>query len=104
MIDWPLEILPSNALRLRTCAPDDLGTLLGIGRETCFDVFASMNTPENMRACLDTAFSRGKMPVELRTPGSAFYRAGSCKKHLRPAPPLTRVRARWRARRVSGTA
>lgn len=54
MIDWPFEILPSNALRLRTRTPDDLGTLLGIGWETCFDAFASMYTPENMRACPDT--------------------------------------------------
>lgn len=51
----------------------ELGMLQQIGIETFTDTFAHQNTPENMKAYLDKAFSAGQLDKELSEPFSEFY-------------------------------
>ncbi len=51
----------------------ELELLQLISRETFYDSFASMNTPENMAQYLEEGFSVEKLTRELNDPNSAFY-------------------------------
>ena len=51
----------------------ELELLQLISRETFYDSFASMNTPENMAQYLEEGFSVVKLTRELNDPNSAFY-------------------------------
>ena len=51
----------------------ELELLQLISRETFYDSFASMNTPENMAQYLEEGFSVEKLTREFNDPNSAFY-------------------------------
>ena len=44
-------------LNIRECTIGDMDTLHDLSCQTFYDAFSSMNTPANMRAYLETAFS-----------------------------------------------
>lgn len=58
---------------IRECTRDDLDTLRSLAIRTYVEAFESMNTNENMRIYLQTAFSREKLLEELSNPASRFY-------------------------------
>ena len=58
---------------IRECTMDDLETLRDLAIRTYVEAFESMNTKENMRIYLATAFSKAKLQEELSNPASRFY-------------------------------
>jgi diamine N-acetyltransferase len=52
---------------------EDLEELQSIGSSTYYDTFAWGNTPENMQAYLNKAFSKEKLMTELEDTQAAFY-------------------------------
>ena len=54
------------------CTIEDIDTLITIGKETYFETFSSLNTPENMAAYLASAFNREKIATELGNENSTF--------------------------------
>lgn len=82
----------AESTTLTKCGSADAQVLRQIGRQTYADTFSSMNTPENMTAYLDAAFSPERIKTELGLAGSAFYflhvgveLAGYLKLNLPPA-------------------
>ncbi|EOT29934.1 GNAT family N-acetyltransferase [Enterococcus saccharolyticus] len=61
------------SLRLEKCTVNDLKTLQEISFETFNDTFAKQNSPENMNAYLDNAYTDEKLTTELQTPHSTFF-------------------------------
>ena len=61
------------SLRLEKCTVNDLKTLQEISFETFNDTFAKQNSPENMNAYLDSAYTDEKLTTELQTPHSTFF-------------------------------
>ncbi len=57
----------------KKCTLDDIGTLREISYNTYNDTFARLNTPSNMLAYLNQAFSLEKMKSELSNRHSLFY-------------------------------
>ncbi len=57
-------------LQLRTALPADVPALQRIAIETQVDTFGEFNTPENMKAYLDEAYTLDKLGQELDEPGS----------------------------------
>ncbi len=60
-------------ITLRRCGPDDLPALCDISRSTYYETFARANTPENMKAYLEQAYSEDKLRRELADGHSEFY-------------------------------
>jgi ribosomal protein S18 acetylase RimI-like enzyme len=60
-------------LSIIKCEPGDLITLQSLSRRTFGTTFQHLNTPENMKAYLDEAFSTEKLRVELANEDSEFY-------------------------------
>jgi len=58
---------------LRECAVEDLHILKEISYETFHDTFKEQNTPENMQAYLERAFSEEQLERELTNPSSKFF-------------------------------
>jgi len=58
---------------IRVCGPEDLESLVALGRQTFYDTFHTMNTPENMQAYLDSAFDPETIAAELDNPGIQYY-------------------------------
>ena len=52
---------------------EDLGILEAFSRQTFFETFSGMNTPENMAAYLSTAFETKKLRAELSNTNSTFF-------------------------------
>ncbi|MDD5370547.1 MAG: GNAT family N-acetyltransferase [Anaerolineaceae bacterium] len=59
-------------ITIRRALPADAELLARMGRQTFFDSFAADNTPENMAAYLDSAFSPKIQAAELADPHSTF--------------------------------
>ena len=53
--------------------PEELEQLQQISRETFFETFAAVNTPENMSHYLENNLSLESLSNELNDPNSAFY-------------------------------
>ncbi|MBM7580980.1 GNAT family N-acetyltransferase [Jeotgalibacillus terrae] len=60
-------------IQIKTCTPDDLSVLQNISYETFNDTFKNQNSPENMKAYLDKAFTRERLENELNNPLSTFF-------------------------------
>lgn len=54
---------------------NDLDTVRKIGKDTFYESFSSVNTPENMAHYLETGFSLEKVASELGNPASEFHLA-----------------------------
>jgi ribosomal protein S18 acetylase RimI-like enzyme len=52
---------------------NDLDTLLKISKDTFYEFFAHLNTPENMEAYSAVAFTPEHMLAQLNNPDSEFY-------------------------------
>ncbi|MCG2611215.1 GNAT family N-acetyltransferase [Flavobacterium sp. SM15] len=65
MIYKELQILPIK--------PNELEILLNLSKKTFFDAFNKQNSPENMMAYMDSAFTVEKLSSELNNPESSFY-------------------------------
>ena len=63
MNHYPIEIVK----------PEEVAVLQQIARQTFYDTFAAMNTPENMADYLETQLSEDKLLAELRDPDSRTY-------------------------------
>ena len=61
------------ALIFRQCGIEDIDVLRSFARQCFFDTFAGMNTPADMTAYLDSAFSRERLAAELSEEHSAFF-------------------------------
>lgn len=59
--------------RIVPCTLKDRAMLCRVSYETYDDTFRPYNTPENMKAYLETAFEEGKMEAELLEPNSSFF-------------------------------
>jgi ribosomal protein S18 acetylase RimI-like enzyme len=62
-----------NKIVISSISSDGITELQSISRETFYDSFASMNTPENMNRYLEEGFSFEKLTREFNDPNSAFY-------------------------------
>lgn len=62
-------------IKVRVALQGDVALLVSLGRETYAAAFASENTPENMKAYLDTAFTFEKIEQEIRDANSRFFLA-----------------------------
>jgi ribosomal protein S18 acetylase RimI-like enzyme len=60
-------------IHFKKCLHDDLTTLQALSRRTYDVTFRHLNTPDNMKAYLDEAFSTEKLRGELQNEESAFY-------------------------------
>ncbi len=60
-------------IALRTCTLEDLHELQKISYETFNETFKNQNSPENMNAYLDTAFTLEQLEKELSNLSSQFY-------------------------------
>lgn len=60
-------------LCFRKCTLDDTKALQLLARQTFFETFAEMNTPENMAAYIDSTFAEEQLRGELKNVHSAFY-------------------------------
>lgn len=60
-------------IRIQKCTLEELGPLQDISVETFYETFQSQNTPENMKAYLDRAFSLEQLGKELTHPSSEFH-------------------------------
>lgn len=65
-------------IRMETCTNEDLQALQEISIETFQDTFKEQNSPENMKAYLEKAFTTKKLEQELANTASQFFfiRAG----------------------------
>ncbi len=54
-------------------APSDVDVLLHLSRKTFYESFHHLNTPANMEAYMDFAFTAEKLLTELQNPDSEFY-------------------------------
>lgn len=52
---------------------EDLHTLQEISHETFYDTFSDMNTEDNMKVYLESAFNIKKLAEEISNPSSKFY-------------------------------
>jgi diamine N-acetyltransferase len=59
-------------IRFRPCESADLDTLRTIAYRTYDEAFRHMNTPADMDAYMESAFTRAKLDEELRNPLSTF--------------------------------
>jgi diamine N-acetyltransferase len=60
-------------ISFKICSLEDLPLLQVIGYETFNETFKHMNTPSNMDAYLEKAFTIEKLKQELSNPNSTFY-------------------------------
>lgn len=60
-------------IELRKCTPADWQTLQQVGSDIFRDTFAAMNTPENLEAYMNEAFSEITLREELANPDSEFW-------------------------------
>ena len=63
----------NSEIVFRRAVPDDAQTLAEFASRTYYETFAAVNTPENMRAYLDSAFTPAQLEYELNDPGSIFF-------------------------------
>lgn len=60
-------------IEIKKCTPEDLHTLREISFETFDETFKEQNSPENMNAYLEKAFTLEKLEKELSNPTSHFF-------------------------------
>jgi diamine N-acetyltransferase len=62
-----------DQISIHRAYPEDVETVLSIGRETFVETFAANNTPENLEQYVREHFSEAKLTAELNDPGSLFF-------------------------------
>ncbi|WP_152657683.1 N-acetyltransferase [Oceanobacillus sp. CFH 90083] len=60
-------------IKIEVCSQDDLQALQEISIETFQETFQEQNTPENMQAYLEGAYTLGKLQKEMAHKNSAFF-------------------------------
>ena len=60
-------------MNIEKAAIEDIDLLLELGKTTFAQTFAADNTPENMAAYMNRAFTHEKLKSELENPNSEFY-------------------------------
>ncbi|AQQ52301.1 GNAT family N-acetyltransferase [Planococcus lenghuensis] len=60
-------------IEIRTCTPDDVRTLKEISAETFSETFKDQNSPEQLTAYVEKAFSLKQLEKEIADPSSRFY-------------------------------
>ncbi|MDT6980441.1 GNAT family N-acetyltransferase [Levilactobacillus zymae] len=60
-------------IQLKPCTRDDLSALQAVSRETFTATFGDQNTPADLAAYLDTAYSSAQLTQELENPASQFF-------------------------------
>ncbi|MFJ5763861.1 GNAT family N-acetyltransferase [Lysinibacillus sp. NPDC093210] len=60
-------------VKITKCNKEDLQVLREISIETFNDTFSNQNSPENMKAYLDSAFTSKQLEKELANSSSQFY-------------------------------
>jgi ribosomal protein S18 acetylase RimI-like enzyme len=60
-------------MKIEKAALEDIDLLLELGKTTFTQTFAANNTPENMAAYMNRAFTNEKLKSELENPHSEFY-------------------------------
>lgn len=63
----------SMSVRLKKCSHEDLKILKEISIETFNDTFKDQNSPENMKAYLESAFQSNQLEKELSNISSQFF-------------------------------
>ena len=60
-------------MKIEKATIEDIDLLLELGKTTFSQTFAADNTPENMAAYMNRAFTHEKLKSELENPNSEFY-------------------------------
>jgi ribosomal protein S18 acetylase RimI-like enzyme len=63
----------SETLSIRICERNDAPALAALGVRTFSETFSDVNTPENMRSFLESAYSIEKIENELKEQGAVFF-------------------------------
>lgn len=58
---------------IKKCSLEDVRLLQKISIETFSDTFKEQNTPDNLKAYLDRAFTLDRLKTELSVPGTEFF-------------------------------
>lgn len=61
------------SIKLKLCTFKDLRVLQEICTDTFIETFEAQNSPENLRAYLETAFNLNQLEKELANPSSQFF-------------------------------
>ncbi len=64
--------MKNNKTTIRLAGPEDAVLLANLSRQTFIEAFGKANTPDNLAAYLEGAFSPGTQFAELSSPGSLF--------------------------------
>lgn len=62
-----------NNVDIRKVVPADIERLVTIGQKTFLDTYGALNTEENMRAYLESHFSKQRLKSELNNANIAYY-------------------------------
>ena len=61
------------SVKMKKCSREDLQTLQQLSIETFNDTFKEQNSPENMKAYLESAFNTEQLEKELSNMSSQFF-------------------------------
>ncbi|GGP15580.1 GNAT family N-acetyltransferase [Oceanobacillus neutriphilus] len=61
------------AIKIEACSQNDLRALQEISMETFTETFQEQNTPENMQAYLESAYTLDKLQKEMKHNNSVFF-------------------------------
>lgn len=73
--DIKMELVLTNALRVRHAVAGDIDTLQQLGIQTFRETFEDLNSAENMREYLDKSFNRSQLENEFKENDSTFLLA-----------------------------
>src|SRR6266404_4950041 len=62
----------ANTVSIREARLSDAQALLELATRTYYETFAPLNTPENMRAYMSSAFTPSQFEADLRDPSAIF--------------------------------
>lgn len=65
--------MSSGLISIEPITPDEVDALRDLGLSIFYASFSHNNTPENMKAYTDKAYSRSQLLSELQEPGSEHY-------------------------------
>lgn len=65
--------MQSSEIEIEPIKLAEVDELLHLSKKTFFDAFNNQNSPDNMKAYMETAFTIEKLSSELKNPESSFY-------------------------------
>jgi ribosomal protein S18 acetylase RimI-like enzyme len=64
-----------SPVQIRYATPEDAGLIADLSRQTFYDAFAAVNTPEDIEKFMNEQFTREQLMAEVNDPASIFLLA-----------------------------